>query len=118
MFQINQQRTQVKDRRTHRIRHGRTGWQGGRGMNWYAVYWIAMLAAIVLLWYTIVGMLVEENAIPSLGPAMIHSTPQLAPGRCANLTTSSCIAYVYYLSTPRPAHQAALDRGSRRYRLA
>lgn len=118
MLQMNEERYGKHNRgRMRRVRNKRTGRPDARCVNWCAVYWIAMLAAIVLLWYSIVTMLIDEGAA-LMAPAIVKSSLQLGSSRCANPTTSSSPAYVFHLPSPRPAYQLALDGGPRRQRLA
>lgn len=48
--------------RMRRIRRHGAGSREAHGANGYMVFWIAMIATIVLLWYNIVSLIIAEGA--------------------------------------------------------
>jgi hypothetical protein len=109
MLQMNQERYHRHNRgRVRRVRHDNAAGQDRHGLNGYAVFWTAMIAAVVLLWYTVISLLLAEGAtsIPP-PPAVIGSAPSAHAGRSTNPSLSPAPAYAFHLQSHRQAHQAA-----------
>lgn len=108
MLQMNEERYHRQHRgRVRRVRHDNAAGQDRHGLNGYAVFWTAMIAAVVLLWYTVISLLLAEGAtsIPP-PPAVIGAAPSAQAGGSTHLSLLSAPAYASHLQSHRPAHQA------------